>query len=154
MEYSLKIKPIIEEYQKEAKELILNGMKERFGFIDYSLNPDLNTICKHYSNDGHAFFIGFLGSDLVCTGALTKDNYYTGRIERMSVKLALRRNGFAKIMLEHLEQYAKQMGYSKIALETNQNWNSAIAFYTNNEYKFDLQTGEQLHFVKELPDNC
>lgn len=43
------IKPLTEKYQNEAKRLILSRTEERFGFIDHTLNPDLNDICSYYS---------------------------------------------------------------------------------------------------------
>ncbi|WP_404451548.1 GNAT family N-acetyltransferase [Virgibacillus necropolis] len=144
------IKPITADYQDEAKGLVLEGMKERFGFIDHTLNPDLNILCAHYSKRGNAFYIGFIDNNLICTGALTKECTTTGRIERMSVKKAYRRNGIAQLMLEHLELKAKQLGYSKIVLETNQLWNSAITFYKKNGFKVDFQENERIHFFKKM----
>lgn len=144
------MKPIIETYQNEAKRLILEGMKERFGFIDYSLNPDLHDIYSHYSKDGNIFFIGFLDDELVCTGALTNESHTTGRLVRMSVKMVHRRKGIAQKMLDHLEGQALRRSYSRIVLETNQDWNSAIRFYKKNGYNFDFQENERVHFMKEL----
>lgn len=148
--HNLTIKQITKKYQDEAKRLVLTGMKERFGFIDHTLNPDLNNICCHYSANGNVFFIGFLNGELVCTGALTKKNLTTGRIERMSVKKAYRRKGIANKMLYHIESRAIKMGYSKIVLETNRDWNSAIKFYKNNGYVFDFNENERVHYSKEM----
>ncbi|WP_245837286.1 GNAT family N-acetyltransferase [Virgibacillus phasianinus] len=144
----LEIQEITQEFHGEAKHLILEGMKERFGFIDYSLNPDLNNIYEHYTMNGHLFLIGFLEETMVGTGALTKECSTIGRIERMSVGRPYRRKGIAQRMLDQLEGQAIKLGYSKIVLETNQEWHSAIAFYKKNGFVFDYHEGERIHFFK------
>ncbi|WP_430788023.1 GNAT family N-acetyltransferase [Virgibacillus flavescens] len=146
----LKVRPFTIEYQEEAKKLVLEGMKERFGFIDHTLNPDLNDILNHYLSNGNSFFIGFINKELVCTGALTSEGSSIVRIERMSVKRSFRRCGIAQSMLEYLERQVKQEDYRTIVLETNQEWKSAINFYEKNGFNFDFQDKEQLHFIKKI----
>ena len=83
---NLTIIKITGEYEEMARNLVLEGLLERFGFIDHSYNPDLKDILKTYGTDGNLFLIGFIGEELICTGALTKEKEDTGRIQRMSVK--------------------------------------------------------------------
>ncbi|WP_188456307.1 hypothetical protein [Virgibacillus oceani] len=62
-----------------AKDLILEGFKERFGFIDHTCNPDLKDIFTYYNREGYAFFVGFHRDQVICTGALTKEHDEAGR---------------------------------------------------------------------------
>jgi hypothetical protein len=83
------------KYEAAAKELILEGFLERFGFIDHSLNPE-NNITETYNKEGSLFLIGLIEEQLVCTGALTKESGDTCRLQRMSVKLAFRNRACQK----------------------------------------------------------
>ncbi|MFD2924051.1 GNAT family N-acetyltransferase [Halobacillus naozhouensis] len=68
----------------------------------------------------------------------------------MSVKLSYRRNGFGKRMLQSLEEHAKVLEYKKVVLETNNDWESALNFYTSNGYQMVAEDGECMHFEKFL----
>lgn len=136
--------------EAEAKEIVLQGLEERFGFLDSSLNPDLNDIFASYLREGSIFLIGKEENNLVCTGALSKEDNNSGRIQRMSVKSTCRGKGYARKMLETLELYAKEYGYSKLVLETNNDWHSAISLYTSSGYECYENDGECSHFIKEL----
>jgi hypothetical protein len=69
----IKIVPISKDRETAAKELILNGFQERFGFIDHSLNPDLNCLTETYNAEGALFLAGLIDNELVCTGAITNE---------------------------------------------------------------------------------
>ncbi|MFC4559014.1 GNAT family N-acetyltransferase [Virgibacillus kekensis] len=146
----IKFTKVTEQQQDEAKALILEGFKERFGFIDPTLNPDLSNIYKHFNLEGNAFFVGFQMGQIICTGAIANETNNTARIERMSVKKDFRRQGIARAMLYHLEDYAKDIGYSKAILETNIKWPSAINLYQNNGYDEYTRDEQRVHMVKYL----
>lgn len=144
------IKVITTKEEAVAKEIVLQGLEERFGFLDPTLNPDLNNIITNYLKEGSIFLIGKEENDLVCTGALFKEDNNTGRIQRMSVKSTCRGKGYARKILETLEGYAKEFGYSKLVLETNNDWHSAISLYTSSGYECYENDGECSHFFKVL----
>lgn len=145
-----KIMDVNQTLQEEAKEIILNGLAERFGFLDDTLNPDLNDIQHYYIDKGDIFIVGLYHSTAVCTGALTKEDHATGRIERMSVLKAYRQQGLASIMLLELEKRAKELGYVKLVLETNKSWLDAIQFYKKHGF-IEFNIDEQLiHMEKSL----
>ncbi|MFD2638700.1 GNAT family N-acetyltransferase [Piscibacillus salipiscarius] len=146
----LKIVQVSKEFDEDAKAHILEGFLEHFGYIDHSLNPDLNSITDYYSRRGYIFLIGFIDQELVCTGAITKEGSHTGRIERMSVKKAFRRRGLANKMLQQLERYALDMKYTKLVLETNQHWQNAIQFYQSNHFIEEKRDQQRIHFAKRL----
>ncbi|UOQ91774.1 GNAT family N-acetyltransferase [Halobacillus shinanisalinarum] len=128
----------------------MDGLLERFGWIDPSLNPDLDHIERLYCQNGNVFLAGFINNELVCTGALTRKNSKIGRVQRMSVKRECRRKGLGKRMLKELESFAKEMGYVGLILETNNDWISAIKLYTTNGYQIYNNDGACSHFHKTL----
>ncbi|MFD2924052.1 hypothetical protein ACFS6F_09945 [Halobacillus naozhouensis] len=65
---SIEILPIAKSFEEKARGLILDGLLERFGYIDVTLNPDLKDIMSTYHNIGHVFLVG---EELVATGVLT-----------------------------------------------------------------------------------
>jgi ribosomal protein S18 acetylase RimI-like enzyme len=145
----MKIIPVTKDYAPEAKRLIEEGLCERFGINDDSFNPDLKNIFETYSPPERIFLIGLLNNEVVCTGALTKIDETTGRIERMSVKKAFRNCGLGKSMMNALEKYAVHH-FERLLLETNNDWHSAIAFYESYGFTPYLDDGECTHFVKRL----
>jgi hypothetical protein len=56
--------------QDAAYSLILEGLGGHFGFIDTSLNPDLDDIQSAYLDTGACFVVADVGGDLAGTGAL------------------------------------------------------------------------------------
>lgn len=146
----LDIQPLHKEVEEEARNLILAGFLERFGFIDHSLNPDLNDMVGTYGKEGHMFFVAFVGGELVATGAVTKEDHQVGRIERMSVKGTYRRMGIGQRMLAKLEDAARTCKYDTLVLETYNSWENAVRLYTSNGYHLVSDDGRRYHFEKRL----
>lgn len=137
-------------HEKQAQQLVLKGLKEHFGYIDHTLNPDLYPISATYERKGNLFLCGFSLESLVCTGALLQEEEAVARITRMSVEQSFRRKGLGKLMLSELERRAGDMGYSRLVLETNLDWESAIALYKSSGYQEDFRDTERIHMYKNL----
>lgn len=146
----LEIEPFTPAYQAEVKAFVLEGLAEHFGFLDTTLNPDLDNIMDHYTNQGHVFLIGIMNREAVCCGALVPYDETTGRIVRMSVKKDYRRNGYASRMIEALEEEARHKGYSAIILKTLGHWADAVGFYTHKGYASARHEGESVVMTKAL----
>jgi GNAT superfamily N-acetyltransferase len=146
----LTIEIINENTQMHAKQLILDGMEEHFGFLDTSLNPDLNNIVDYYINQGDTFLVGLIRDEVVCSGALISINDVTGRIVRMSVKKEYRRNGFASEIIRALETVAVERGYNQIILKTMHHWADAVGFYIRKGYSKGDLNGESITMIKTL----
>ena len=56
MKDELQIHQITKEFE-EARELILKGLEERFGFIDLACNPDLKRILESYNRKGSVLLL-------------------------------------------------------------------------------------------------
>lgn len=150
LEDTIEILPLSTYYEEQSKALILEGFKERFGFIDQSLNPDLHNLYSHYSQPGRLFLIGLKENEVVVTGALIQESIDTGRIVRMSVDHLHRRHGLAERMLKELEALAINLGYRKLVLETNLDWESATNFYKKMSFKEEKKEDGLVHFSKYL----
>lgn len=146
----IQIQPITKVFEEEARELVLKGFEERFGFIDPAYNPDLKSILNSYSREGAVFLVGIYDTRVICTGAISYEASGVGRVERMSVMKEYRRAGVAKTMIDRLELWAKLEGYQQLVLETNNNWHSAVEFYKNRQYNLYLDDGKRSHFSKRL----
>ena len=51
------VRPFETRDQTAARSLVLEGLGEHFGFIDESLNPDLDDIQASYPAAGHVFLV-------------------------------------------------------------------------------------------------
>ncbi|MGR9050569.1 GNAT family N-acetyltransferase [Halobacillus faecis] len=147
---TLDILPLHKAVEDEARELILAGFLERFGFIDHSMNPDLKDMMGTYHTEGNVFFVALNDGELVATGAVKKEDHQVGRIVRMSVKGTYRRRGIAQRMLMILEDAARSSQYERLVLETHHTWESAVRLYTSNGYHLISDDGERYHFEKNL----
>lgn len=128
----LEIEKVDTRSETQAREIILEGMRET------------------YNGESKVLFVGFYQGKLICTGGLIREDRHTGRIVRMSVAKDYRRKGFAKVILARLEDEAAQKGYSKMVLETNQNWVGAIGLYKGLGYSEDFTDVTLIHMSKRL----
>jgi putative acetyltransferase len=145
-EYS--IQPFHREDQQEAKNIVLAGLVEHWGFLDSSLNPDLNDIEKTYA-DG-LFLVAWQDGRIVGTGALLPRSDNSAEIMRMSVASTQRRSGLGSAILQRLCEHAKTMGYHKLVLETTSTWQEVIDFYLVNGFQITHQQEGETYFALDL----
>jgi GNAT superfamily N-acetyltransferase len=134
--------------QPACKELILAGLKEHWGILDYSLNPDLNDIAAAYV-DG-LFLTAWQDSRLAGTGALLPGSEACFQVVRMSVEQRWRRQGLGQQILSGLEDAAKKMGAKRLVLETTAEWQEVIQFYLHSGYQIMYSRDGDTYFEKEL----
>ncbi|HEY3342419.1 MAG TPA: GNAT family N-acetyltransferase [Anaerolineae bacterium] len=133
-------RPFQEYDQAAARALILQGLGAHFGFIDETLNPDLNDIAAHYIRPGHLFLLAEMEGQIVGTGALINAAPKVAQMVRVSVCHAQRRHGIGRAMVTQLVQAARRHGYRRVQVETNKDWFDAIGLYRScgfNEYARD-----------------
>jgi ribosomal protein S18 acetylase RimI-like enzyme len=123
-------------------------MKEHWGYIDPSKNPDLDHIAASYRNA--IFVVAFRDDELVGTGALVAEEEGVGRVVRMTVARHFRRLGIGTMILRYLCEQAMVLGYTRVVLETTSSWTDAIDFYTAAGFKFTHRSEGDTHFVLEL----
>jgi N-acetylglutamate synthase-like GNAT family acetyltransferase len=107
-------------------ELCLN-LQERFGsngknsFIDWKNN-----------NSNYVFIIAKLDNEIVGCGAIRPLSETTAEVKRMYAKYPRKKIG--QTILSFLEAKAKEIGYSKLVLETRIKNLEATQFYLKSDY--------------------
>jgi N-acetylglutamate synthase-like GNAT family acetyltransferase len=147
---TLKIRDFQPEDQRIVQEMILNGLGERFGHIDRSLNPDLENIYQTYIRAGQRFIVVEHSGEIVGTAALKLESLGIGRIVRVNVKPDQRRLGIAQTLVNHLCQLAAEIGYQKVLVETNIDWYDAIRLYQRCGFKEHDRDDEEVHLSLTL----
>ena len=132
--------------QSVARQIILEGLGEHFGYIDPALNPDLGDIESYYLKSGYLFMIAELEGTVVATGALITESGKIARIVRLSVTRNQRGLGIGRAVVEHLIKEAKQRGFNQILVETNHNWYPAIKLYESCGFRQYAKDEESIHF--------
>lgn len=119
--------------QIPAKALINAGLGQYFGFVDETLNPDVDDIALSFVHG--CFLVGEIDGTVVATGGYKPFNDETVKIERVFVDSKLRRLGLASQLFTSLVSEAKRAGYKRMILETTSDWDSAIDFWLNNGFQ-------------------
>ncbi|MDX2306458.1 MAG: GNAT family N-acetyltransferase [Microscillaceae bacterium] len=78
----------------------------------------------------------------VACGALRAFSPEAMEVKRMYVSEHLRGQGIASVVLEELEQWAKELGYQKCILETGKRQPEAIALYLKKGYRIIPNYGQ------------
>lgn len=120
-----------------------NSANEDFKKLVVFLDKELSL----RDGDDHNFYHQFNGIDTlknvivwyennlpVACGAIKKYDNETMEVKRMFVLLEYRKKGFATLILNGLETWAKELNYKKLILETGINQPEAIALYKKNNY--------------------
>ena len=111
------------------------------------LVKQLDDYLKEINGDDHIFYNQFNNINLIKNvivlyednqpigcGAFKKFDEQICEIKRMFIVEKFRGKGYAKIILNELENWAKEVGYTQFILETSIKLKSAINLYTNCGY--------------------
>jgi GNAT superfamily N-acetyltransferase len=145
----------------------LRTNSENIDFIN--LVKKLDNYLKITDGDEHEFYNQFNNIDVlqhavvlyiddvaVACGAFKKFNESAVEVKRMYVDKEYRNQGNAKIILEELETWAKEVGNKKCILETGKRQVEAVQFYYKCGYKVIPNYGQykamenSICFEKEL----
>jgi GNAT superfamily N-acetyltransferase len=133
VEDNLRIVPFDPAFQGAFRMLVLEGMAERWGTVDASLNPDLDDVEESY--DGDSVLVAVDSGLVVGTGILMV-RAPEGEIVRMAVQRAYRRRSIATRLLSELICLASERGINRIVVETNAKWSEARDLYEKAGFKF------------------
>ncbi len=120
--------------QEQARRLILEGLGEHFGYIDDTLNPDLDDILHNYLRAGHVFVVACIGQELVGTGALLSHGEGISEMVRISTRRDYRRRGIGQAIVTYLVNVARQRSDRRIIVKTNASWHDAIHLYKRLDF--------------------
>jgi len=146
----IKILPFHPDDQDEVKGLILSGLKDHWGSIDFTKNFDLNDIFENYKED--VFLIASIEGKIIGTGALVRRPNECAEIVRMYVLKKFRRSGIGKRILNQLVDTARNLGCKQIILETTETWEDVIAFYLDYGFRITHYEDGDVYFILNLDD--
>ncbi len=144
------IRPFTPADQTATQQLILEGLGSHFGFIDETMNPDLDDIWQHYVLTGDTFTIAEIDGHIVGSGALIEEAKGVGRLVRMSVSPNHQRRGIGRRLVHHLIQQAQERGYQYLLVETNHDWYDAIGLYQSCGFREYAKDTESVHMKLTL----
>ena len=142
---TLTIRPFTPDDQPATRQLILNGLGSHWGWIDETLNPDLDDILAHYLAQGHIFVVAEKEGQIVGTGALVREAPGVSRMVRISVSQSQQRQGIGRQLVEYLIHAAWARGDQRIVIETNLDWWDAIGLYRSFGFSQYDQDEESIH---------
>jgi len=118
---SPEVKSLSDELHKELELFYGKGLIEDF---------------KNENDQMLVFYIAYNEiEEAVACGALKHFNDTTAEIKRMYVKPAFRGRGLSKLILRQLEDYAKDLNYQRLILETGLKQPEAMSLYRKFGYK-------------------
>jgi ribosomal protein S18 acetylase RimI-like enzyme len=98
-------------------------------------DDDLRAIPAAYLNDGGEFLVGVVNGRVVAMGALRHITASVAELKRMRVHPAVQRRGFGRALLSALENRARELGYSKLRLDTGVVLTAAQRLYQSAGYR-------------------
>ena len=131
--------------QQAARRLILRGLGEYFGYINTSLNPDVDDIWATYVEGGHQFVIAEIAGEIAGTGGLIFHPDRTGQLVRMSVDAKFRRNGIGRSLVQHLLQIGCAHNLERFKVETNRGWDAALKLYQQCGFQIYQEDNEAIY---------
>jgi GNAT superfamily N-acetyltransferase len=144
------------EDQAAVRDLILAGLGEHWGTIDYDLNPDLDDIGASYA--AGLLLVAWDGDRIIGTGALVPRSQGAAEVLRMSVAADRRREGIGTLILQRLCAKAKRSGFRCLILETTASWQGVVAFYRRFGFRIthyeNSPFGREAHFELDLEETA
>ena len=144
----INILPFQLEDQAEARELILKGLAEHWGWLDPKKNQDLENIGAKYGRG--VFLVAWQGNRMVGTGALVPRPEASAEIVRMSVVADMRSKGIGGQILRALCEQARTLGVRHVVLETTETWTEVIRFYRKFGFQETHHLNGDVYFELEL----
>lgn len=139
------------EDQEALRQLILEGLRERWGdAFDPVFNPDLDDFVANYLDRRAEVVVVERHGELVATGTLVPELPDAGRIMRMSVSAAHRREGLGRRVVGELVARARRRGMAEVRVLTDTPWTSAVELYRACGFTDLGDDGVDTHFVMNL----
>ena len=83
-------------------------------------------------------------------GAMKEYDSYTVEVKRMFTVNEYRGNGYAKLVLNELENWAGELGYAKSILETGKQLTAAVNLYLKNGYRKIDNFNQYIHMENSI----
>ena len=99
-------------------------------------NGDQHDFFARYNNPESIKHVLVLydGDTPVSCGAIREHSEGTAEVKRMYTKPEFRGKGYGKLILKELEEWARELNYENLILETAINLKPAVGLYTNHGF--------------------
>lgn len=131
-----------------VRQLIVDGLTERWGRYDANFNPDIESFPTAYVDS--TTLVALRLEQVAGTGTLIPSCDGRAEIVRMSVARNSRRSGIGSLILIQLINIAREQGMREVVLETSSSWASAIEFYLRCGFRKTHESGGDTYFVYSL----
>lgn len=138
----LHIRPLERQDVEAVRTLILDGLQDRWGNLDPTLNPDLDEFVATYGEG--VTLTAWHGQRLVATGTLMPREPDIAEVLRMSTASDSRGRGIASRLLTGLLAEARQRGVRRVVLVTETVWADARALYERHGFLLDREEDWEL----------
>lgn len=99
-------------------------------------SPDTTPVePNEFARPGGRFVVGYLDTNAVAMGGVRRIDRVTVEIKRMYVVPEARGRGLSRVVLAHLESLARELGATRILLETGQQQPEAMRLYETSGYE-------------------
>jgi GNAT superfamily N-acetyltransferase len=149
----VEIRPLRKGEQEAARRIILDGLGEHFDHLNESCNRDLEDIAASYLAAGHPFLVAEADGRLIGTGAMVIEPGNCGRIVRLSVAHAYRRQGIGRALVASLVDLALPSGLARLWVETNDDWAEAIGLYLHCGFREFSRDAGSVYLELDLTRN-
>ena len=127
MKRALALREMRLDEQDTVRSLILEGLREHWGTIDETLNPDLDDLRDAYANA--VVLVATEDDQIVGTGTIVRRDDRCAEIVRMSVAPRHRRAGLGRMLISELVVAAERWDVDRIVVETTASWAEVVRFY-------------------------
>jgi len=131
--FNVVVAPLNSEDISAARQLLIDGLEERWGSYTAHFNPDVEAFPATY--DAALVLVAKESDRIIGTGTLKLLEPHRAEIVRMSVTRAHRRSGVGSRILGDLLNLARQHGVREVVLEITSTWDSAMSFYVQQGFR-------------------
>jgi acetyltransferase, GNAT family len=140
-----------EEYKQQIINLILHIQNDEAGIaLSLDEQPDLKNIPEYYQKNGGQFFIAIEGRELIGTIAIMNYGNNNAVLKKFFVRSDFRGKGIGRALYCELLEYARDMGFERIVLDTPAVAQASHRFYEKSG--FERIKKSELPFKYEYPD--
>lgn len=131
-------KDIVDLFVTVNRELAPPGMEKEFEtYIDLCLSQEIEPFLRYYDPAlGNGLWVVVHEGALAGMYGLERVDIDVVELRRMYVGPDHRRQGMARLMLQHAEATAEQIGYRRMVLSTSELQQAALSMYRAQGFRF------------------
>jgi GNAT superfamily N-acetyltransferase len=123
-----------EPYDGPIAQQLIDAVQQEY-VVRYGA-PDTTPVePNEFAPPGGRFVVGYLDTQAVAMGGVRRIDTGTVEIKRMYVVPQVRGRGLSRVVLAHLESLAREVGASRILLETGPKQPEAMRLYETSGYE-------------------